>query len=610
MMDSIGLKTKHRDSLVQMLNFNKPVEELGRSDWKVLVYDEACRDIISPLLNVGDLRKQGVTLFLLLTDPKREAVPDVSAIYFVAPTEHNVARIAKDIGEQLYDSFHINFSSAVPRSLLERLATLTLETDSVRLVSKIHDHCANFVSLENTCFTLNMPKTYADLHSRTVKDTQIEAVINDVVMGIFGVIATLGVIPVIRAQPGGPAEMVANKLNASIQEHLENRTGMLGGDRDQKFSRPVLVILDRSVDLPVMLHHPWTYQAIVADTLETRLNHITIETEKQGKMTKKTFDVDSSDPFWAENASRIFPEAIAEVDTLTKQYKKDMEEMNQRTAVDAGLQDANTDATLDLGAAMSLLPEMQDRKRRLDTHTDVGVAILNKVKEREIHSFHKLEKEILKRNAVDMAQLRACLVEPGHGKLEDRVRLLLSYFLCTDDSAQEAIAEFEAALSAAGADLSAMRYLKDMKALNSMTSAAGNTTQSSSGQSWLSSLGMDRVGSQLHSAVKNLIPVGDQLPITRLVSGIMGVGSTAESETFAYFDPKARKGSSARVTAAPSDAIVFVVGGGSYAEYQNLQDHLGNNSQAGKTIVYGSTGICNAETFLSQLTELGGQFAQ
>ena len=80
---------------------------------QVLVYDKACRDIISPLLNVGDLRKQCVTLHMLIDAPNRSTVPDVAAIYFVAPTEENVRLIAKDVSQRLYDSFHVNFSSAV-----------------------------------------------------------------------------------------------------------------------------------------------------------------------------------------------------------------------------------------------------------------------------------------------------------------------------------------------------------------------------------------------------------------------------------------------------------------------------------------------------------------
>lgn len=48
-----------------MLNLNKPLEEKSLDDpWKVLIYDTFCRDIISPLLKVGELRKQGVTLHM------------------------------------------------------------------------------------------------------------------------------------------------------------------------------------------------------------------------------------------------------------------------------------------------------------------------------------------------------------------------------------------------------------------------------------------------------------------------------------------------------------------------------------------------------------------
>ena len=34
--------------------------------WKVLVYDQACRDIISPLMNIGALRQKGVTLHMMV----------------------------------------------------------------------------------------------------------------------------------------------------------------------------------------------------------------------------------------------------------------------------------------------------------------------------------------------------------------------------------------------------------------------------------------------------------------------------------------------------------------------------------------------------------------
>jgi hypothetical protein len=39
----------------------------------------------------------------------------------------------------------------------------------------------------------------------------------------------------------------------------------------------VLVILDRNVDLVPMLSHSWTYQALVHDVLDMKLNRVTVE---------------------------------------------------------------------------------------------------------------------------------------------------------------------------------------------------------------------------------------------------------------------------------------------------------------------------------------------
>lgn len=45
-----------------------------------------------------------------------------------------------------------------------------------------------------------------------------------IVQGLFSVVATLGVIPIIRCPNNdGPSALVANKLNAMIREHLVHR---------------------------------------------------------------------------------------------------------------------------------------------------------------------------------------------------------------------------------------------------------------------------------------------------------------------------------------------------------------------------------------------------
>lgn len=154
-----------------------------RLQWKVLIYDRKCRDIISPLLNVSKLRKRGVTLHLLL-EAEREDIPDVvsasidpretislqslthipvpthtlqtqPAVYFLDATEENIQRVAEDCSKRLYSQVYLNFVSRLDRPLMERLARVTIASNTYSLVTKVFDQYLDFVTLEPRLFTLN-----------------------------------------------------------------------------------------------------------------------------------------------------------------------------------------------------------------------------------------------------------------------------------------------------------------------------------------------------------------------------------------------------------------------------------------------------------------------
>jgi hypothetical protein len=83
-------------------------------------------------------------------------------------------------------------------------------------------------------------------------------------------------------------------------------------------SLPVLILLDRNVDLAVMLQHTWTYQAMVHDLLSFDLNRVTVMVKdadddaptaasSQGKPQTYNLD-DSSDSFWAQHKASPFTE--------------------------------------------------------------------------------------------------------------------------------------------------------------------------------------------------------------------------------------------------------------------------------------------------------------
>jgi len=92
----------------------------------------------------------------------------------------------------------------------------------------------------------------------------------------------------------------------------------------------VLLILDRNVDLVSILTHGWTYQALISDCLEFKLNRVTVAPPKE---TKKSYDLDSKDFFWAGNAANPFPQVAEEIDTELTKYKADAAEITRSTGV-------------------------------------------------------------------------------------------------------------------------------------------------------------------------------------------------------------------------------------------------------------------------------------
>ena len=137
-----------------------------------------------------------------------------------------------------------------------------------------------------------------------------------IVSGLFSVVVTMGTIPIIRCAKGGAAELVAAKLDRKLRDHVLNSKDNLfsPGQRGQQNayatpSRPVLIILDRNVDLVPMLSHSWTYQSLVHDVLKMHLNRITVPAADAANPNAKpkAYDLNASDFFWVRlvNAGRI-----------------------------------------------------------------------------------------------------------------------------------------------------------------------------------------------------------------------------------------------------------------------------------------------------------------
>jgi hypothetical protein len=94
----------------------------------------------------------------------------------------------------------------------------------------------------------------------------------------------------------------------------------------------VLLILDRNVDLTSMVSHGWTYQSLVSDCLNFKLNRVIVP-QGPGSEQKRSYDLDSKDYFWARNAPIPFPQVAEDIDVELNKYKQDAAEITRSTGV-------------------------------------------------------------------------------------------------------------------------------------------------------------------------------------------------------------------------------------------------------------------------------------
>lgn len=661
------LRQKERDVLVEMINAAVPLDGSGRplfadaaqqpgspsSVWRLLIFDDVGRDIMAPLLKVGSLRELGVTLYMHI-NTERDPVPGAPALYLCAPTEENIARIARDCGERLYEWVYVNFTAQVPRQQLESLAQQLVATQlpSIHHV-RVFDRTLSYVALDNDLFSLMLPHSFLTLNRRGASDADIDAHLNAVVLGISHVLLSLQALPVIAHSKTGPAEEVARRLSVRLTDAQKER--QLVPAPSTYLGRPLLLLVDRASDLATALHHPFTYRGLLVDEADMRLNKCMIHGSDGHD---EVFEVDPDrDTFYTENASYDFGVFGGKFDAALKQYKEEYAALASESSDGVGDDgggggDGGASAVSKLLASAPLLAE---RKRYLDAHAKLANSFLQVIRAKHLDSFHGVELGVLHRSGLDKEEFTK-LLRTRAGTLADRQRLyLIAYLMCTDQGDEEAFVQRmlshveqdpEAAggapvapVAAAGAAATAkpaanpfpaLQYLRHLR--NWSLGAHSPSAKAPCGASGDSGLGWGGFAQQIARNLASTLGanVDTALPLTKLVTTLLqdpqpyaggspGVGGPSSSptsgggghtvrakmlESLAGYDPHTRK----PVNLADvffSQVIVFTIGGGSIAEYDDLKKWEATRPH--KAIAYGCTAITSGEEMLRELSALGSE---
>ncbi|CAH8518858.1 unnamed protein product [Schistosoma margrebowiei] len=714
-------KARQIEALKCMLNLNAPPNSSDGPQWKILIYDQLGRDIISPLLTVKDLRMLGVTLHLMLHSP-REQIPDVPAVYFVYPSKDNINVICKDFEAGRYDSYYLNFISPISREYLEEIAQTALSENCVHQISKVFDQYTNFICLEDDLLTLSSPtdgpSSFYALNRAKATEVDMENLIHSVVDGLFSIFATLGSIPIIRCPRGNASEMVACQLDSRFRDSLRDSRNSLFMDNTARgygittnddssgerlglnsssplsllnrnsqmnsppnlFQRPLLIILDRSLDLASPLHHELSYQSLIHDIFNIRLNrvHVNLDLAKpisddeksrisennSKKSNSKIVEYDltgSCDRIWRDFRGAAFSdvaEAIHEEVTILKDYDRRMSELKSSLGGSTDIHMLATsstmtfldDSTAKLTNAINSLPQLMERKRCLDMHTNIATCLANVIKDRQIHSFAEEEDHLLAKNNPSTEQsLIELISNPSIGTPEDKLRLLIIAALAgtsrtgtnTSNTSSNMIASGSGSAlnnfnsntsgidfclsdtevdrlktllqnSYPNLDMSPVNYIQHFRKIPKVGQLTDNITENVKGAGSRSVLNkiVSHGSAILLTGMRHLIGQKSYLPFTRIVSQLMENKGGSEFEDYRYFDPKLYRRQDSnmpRVKQPFDEAFVFVVGGGSYVEYQNLLDWVKSTcSTTSGTSSTSSTSLTNSVNGINSRPGPGG----
>lgn len=295
----------------------------------------------------------------------------------------------------------------------------------------------------------------------------------------------------------------------------------------------------------------------------------------------------------------------------------------------------------ELKTAITVLPELTERKRIIDCHLQISTALLEQIKARDLGNIFHVEQQ-LGSSSSSLAKVLE-IVRGREASPADKMRLFLLYYLSQEaEPTAGELASLETALKEANCDLRPFEFVRQQRALQRRTAAQASQAVSGIGgpsqADFLQSLGGRLTGGVLGnvlSSVKNLLPEAADTPLTKLIDGALeaalgptgGLRSTftgaasspgagGRDDQFVVLDPRASAREREQRTrqsqrSAFNQLIVFIVGGSNYVEYNHVSDYLAKKHPGGGgagskfSLTFGTTELVTAEEFLSQLARLG-----
>ena len=569
--------------------------------FKILLFDDKVFNILSPLLKIYYLREHNISLTLNIKD-NREKMSDIMAIYIISLTKENLDYIYRDINNQIFDNFYINFiaydtSDNGYKNILDEFYNKIANLENNSSIYKISIIPIDICLYHPKIFSLNIKKPYLLLNSPNISDNVYQNYLSKISIGLFSTLYLMKTYPVVKYHKGFFGDDIIKKIQNEFN-YLFNMCPDIKDDFKLKKNakRTLLIILDRDIDLPIMLHHACSFGAMVNDCFG-----IGIGDNSSNNLNNSTkFSIDPvNDYVWNDKLHEVFVDVGKYVYQEYKNYYKEMDfldKVNKPKDIEQ-LQDESKK----LAKSIETLRDKKLIGNILSQESNIFEELNNIQKNKKLDDIFLMECNLLKKKERineatknDFFKLLSNYKEKQETK-EDIYRLCLIYYLCNSKniSKEELISIKPYILNK-----NAMNYIRkkidetSLRETNNKNMGAGNDYQRNN------SMIMKGLYSAF-STISNLMTIEQPSISADLIDKLSRNQNMTNWATYDFITRNIEKDGG---NYSYDNIICFFIGGGSFGEYEYIYDSM---SQNGYNIYYGTDCIYRPMEFVQDLEELG-----
>ena len=437
---------------VLSLNYNKTLKSKNFSEepsifsqesdinfcFKVLILDNSTFKFLSPLLKQSNLKKNNICLITKL-DAQKDVMPSVMSIYLVTPSPTNFSLILNDMKNNIYQNYSINFIEKPDDNLLEEFLTNIIKLDIYQKIynlhvlpikySLIHPKILDFCSSDS-----KIVKPYS-IFNLNLNDKTTENYYYLISNMLFNALFCMKISPLVKYRSGSFSNKIATKIENKFISTFNKFPEL---KEEFKNGNCLLVILERDLlDLPIMLHHPSGFGAIINDICGITFDQDT----NNNKNEIKKFCLDPLNDFiWNKSITKLYHEVGDE--TLLK-YKKYIQQM-EIFSIDKkpnNLEDLENKSEK-LAQSIKDLDVKRLEGDILDKHAKIYPILNKNIETRHLAQIYSIEKNILDRREINNEINNSINEFIKDGKINnenhlDVFRLCLIYILVDKDSAND-----------------------------------------------------------------------------------------------------------------------------------------------------------------------------